>query len=134
MTISFVWNAARFKRFNGRRWSAFKKKPANRWGLLRFFTDTKFLVAASHARNVMGKKNKPAPAAPPAPVKPLISRRGCKVIGGGIGLLIIGYFVLSKADSMGQNWAATLSPFLILGGYAAIGIGIVLKDPAPNPS
>lgn len=36
-------------------------------------------------------------------------------------------------DPMGQNWASNLSPFLILGGYALIGLGIVLKDPATPP-
>ena len=60
-----------------------------------------------------------------------ISKRGWKAIGAGIGLLIVGYIVLSKADSMAQNWAGIISPFLILGGYAIIGIGIILKDPTP---
>lgn len=69
------------------------------------------------------------PAGTPSP----ISKRGWKVIGAGIGILILGYIVLSKADSMAQNWAGTLSPFLILGGYALIGIGIILKDPQTQP-
>lgn len=87
----------------------------------------------------MAKKNKrPAspneqsPAAPQLPVR-FISKRGWKAVGGGIALLLIGYFVLSMTDPMGQNWASNLSPFLILGGYALIGLGIVLKDPATPP-
>ncbi|MCG3205942.1 MAG: hypothetical protein KCHDKBKB_02666 [Elusimicrobia bacterium] len=61
----------------------------------------------------------------------LISKRGWRVIGVGIGLLIMGYFVLSKADAMAQNWAGHIAPFLILGGYATIGWGIIIKDPSP---
>lgn len=65
-----------------------------------------------------------------------ISKTGVKVILGGIFLLIIGFFVLTKADPSGQNFASTLSPFLILGGYIVIGIGIVFPDkkPASYPS
>ncbi len=85
----------------------------------------------------MGKKKdrlNPAkhPAAEPArPALKLegISRRGWKVIGAGIGIVIIGYYVLSLTDPAGQNWASTLSPFLLLGGYATIGVGIVTRDP-----
>ena len=58
-----------------------------------------------------------------------ISKRGWKVIGLGIGIVAIGFYVLSLTDPGGQNWASNLSPFLILGGYAIIGIGIVLPDP-----
>ncbi|MBI4052195.1 MAG: hypothetical protein HY400_06790 [Elusimicrobia bacterium] len=57
-----------------------------------------------------------------------ISRRGWKVIGFGIGTLLLGFFVLSKTDPMGQNWASRLAPFLILGGYGVIAIGIMLPD------
>lgn len=57
-----------------------------------------------------------------------ISKRGWKVIGLGIGIVILGFYVLSLTDPAGQNWASKLSPFLILGGYATIGVGIVLPD------
>ncbi len=83
----------------------------------------------------MAKKNKfnPIQSKPtPDTPKPLISKRGWKVILGGIGTLGIGYFVLSLTDPMGQNWASNVSPFLILGGYAIIGIGIVTKDTSSN--
>jgi hypothetical protein len=55
-----------------------------------------------------------------------ISRTGVKIIGAGIGIVVIGYLVLSKTDPAGQNWASMLSPFLLLGGYALIGLGILL--------
>ena len=61
-----------------------------------------------------------------------VSRRGWKVIGLGIGIAAIGYVVLSFTDPAGQNWASNLCPFLILGGYATIGVGIVLPDSAES--
>ncbi|MFH1378977.1 MAG: hypothetical protein ABII23_01745 [bacterium] len=54
-----------------------------------------------------------------------ISKRGKKIIAGGIGILMLGFYILSKTDPAGQNWASILSPFLILGGYAVIAIGII---------
>lgn len=69
---------------------------------------------------------------PPVPAKtaepPILSRRGKKVIFSGIGVAVLGYIVLTFTDPAGQNWASVLSPFLILGGYIAIGIGILLPD------
>jgi hypothetical protein len=61
---------------------------------------------------------------------PLVGRRGWKIIFSGIFLLLIGFVILSLADSPGQNWASNLSPILIIGGYALIGFGIIAKDPA----
>ncbi|MBI3296661.1 MAG: hypothetical protein HYZ75_00750 [Elusimicrobia bacterium] len=57
-----------------------------------------------------------------------ISSRGKKVIAGGMVLVAVGFMVLTKADPMGRNWAASLSPFLILGGYACVGWGIFLPE------
>jgi hypothetical protein len=76
------------------------------------------------------KQKKTKAAVPPAkPAEPKgISRTGKKIIGAGIVVLIAGYFVLTKTDPAGQNWASTVAPFLILGGYALIGIGIVAPD------
>jgi hypothetical protein len=58
----------------------------------------------------------------------MISRRGWKTIGGGAAIAALGYLVLSFTDPRGQNLASTVSPFLILGGYATIGAGILLRD------
>ena len=60
-----------------------------------------------------------------------ISRNGWMVIGAGTLCVLVGFFVLSLADPMGKNWAASLAPFLILGGYALIGFGLFLP---PSPS
>ena len=54
-----------------------------------------------------------------------ISVFGKKIIAGGIGVVIFGFWVLSFADSLGRNWASALSPFLILSGYAVIALGII---------
>ena len=61
-----------------------------------------------------------------------ISKRGKKLIFIGIGVLIVGFLVLTRTDPAGQNWASHLSPFLIIGGYAIIGIGIIFPDPKPQ--
>ncbi len=60
-----------------------------------------------------------------------LSETGKKTIAAGILVVAAGFFVLTSADPMGRNWAASLSPFLILGGYAVIGWGIFRDDPPP---
>lgn len=50
----------------------------------------------------------------------------------GIGTLAAGFIVLSFADPLGRNWASVLAPFLILGGYGLVGLGIFLPDPVPS--
>lgn len=60
-----------------------------------------------------------------------ISKRGKLIIFLGIIVAISGYFVLSLTDPEGQNWASKLSPFLILGGYSFVGIGIITPDKQP---
>ena len=77
------------------------------------------------------KKDKFAQALKGQPAKlEGVSKRGWKVIALGIGIVIAGFIVLSFTDPGGRNWASNLSPFLILGGYAVIGMGIVLPDHA----
>lgn len=65
---------------------------------------------------------------PAEPMEAGISPLGWKAIAAGLVLIAIGFFVLSHADRMGQNWAALVSPFLILGGYGLVGLGLFL-DP-----
>lgn len=62
-----------------------------------------------------------------------ISSRGKKVIWAGIAVLCLGFYVLTLTDPNGRNWASSLSPFLILGGYAIVAIGIFVRDPE-NPA
>jgi hypothetical protein len=68
---------------------------------------------------------KPLNTAPSSP----LSKRGWKIVFAGIGVVVLGYIVLSLADPRGQNFASRLSPLLIIGGYTTIGVGIVTKDP-----
>lgn len=83
----------------------------------------------------MGKKDKKnikkGGNSPPDPVKsPILSKRGWKVVYGGLGTVTLGFIVLCFTDPHGQNFASTLSPFLVIAGYALIAIGIITKDPA----
>jgi hypothetical protein len=82
----------------------------------------------------MAKQKKTVKEKVPAPPSPseVLSPRGKTFVAAGGSLVLIGFAVLSRADAMGRNWAASLSPFLILGGYAAIGVGLFLP-PAPPP-
>lgn len=63
-----------------------------------------------------------------------ISKTGWKIISIGILVLILGFFVLSKTDPEGKNLASILSPFLIIGGYIVIGIGIVFPGKKKSQS
>ena len=71
-------------------------------------------------------------AAIQSPAAPLtskvISSRGKKVIAAGIVMLALGFFILSKTDPQGQNWASMVSPFLIVGAYILIAVGIILPE------
>lgn len=60
------------------------------------------------------------------PSGPIISRRGKITMAAGIALAAVGYYILTLTDPAGRNWASSLCPFLILGGYAVIGVGIIL--------
>ena len=88
----------------------------------------------------MAKKIKKL-SAPEPPQKPAagqeISSRGWKVIALGIGVLILGFYLLTLTDPSVRNWASRLCPFVILGGYALIAVGIVTPEPsasAKNPA
>lgn len=86
----------------------------------------------------MTKKIKPQkPSAPIPPVKelegPILSKRGKITIAVGVAVVALGFYLVTFTDPAGQNWASTLCPFVILGGYAVIGVGIVLPDPEPLP-
>lgn len=59
---------------------------------------------------------------------------GKKLIGGGVGTLLLGFLVLSYTDSLGRNLASSVSPFLIFGGYAIIALGILWPPPSHSSS
>ncbi len=68
------------------------------------------------------KKNVQAPTPP----SESLDSRGKLIVGAGGVLVLAGFVLLSFADSMGRNLPALLSPFLLICGYAAIGLGLYL--------
>lgn len=83
----------------------------------------------------MGKKDKKTskPSLPaPAAEAPALSVAAKKLSGAGIALVVIGFVVLSRADALARNWAGQLAPFLILGGYGLIGLGLFLPPATPS--
>ena len=62
---------------------------------------------------------------PPQPAQePLLSKTQWKAVAIGILVVAAGFWVLTKADTAGNNWASHAAPFLILGGYAIIGLAL----------
>jgi hypothetical protein len=45
-----------------------------------------------------------------------------------MGLLLLGLILLVWTDPYGRNWASHLAPFVILGAYAVIFLGIFVPD------
>jgi len=70
-----------------------------------------------------------------APVSPLpteaLSPRGKRIVWAGGALVVAGFVLLSFADPLGRNLPALVSPFLLIGGYGAIGLGLFLPPPPP---
>lgn len=80
-------------------------------------------------------RKKTVEASLPAPRPPsggLLPRGKAAVAAGGI-LAAAGFLLLSRADPLGRNAAAALSPWLILGGYAAVAWGLFQVPPRPRP-
>lgn len=59
------------------------------------------------------------------PALPVISKKGKIIIAAGIGLVIVGFLVLTGTNPQGDNWASIISPFLLIGGYITIAAGII---------
>jgi len=77
------------------------------------------------------KKNKRPPVTEvkaTSPRTPLLTKKCLQFIGAGVVTLVIGYTVLSFADSKAQNLPGLLSPFLILAGYGLIGAGLFVNS------
>lgn len=70
-----------------------------------------------------------------SPVRaPLLSRIGKRIVLSGIASVVLGFILLTFTDPAGQNWASILSPLFLVGGYTAIGVGLVVKDPSAESS
>ena len=76
------------------------------------------------------KKDRPVPPSP----REILSPQGKRIAGAGGILVVAGFILLSFADSMGRNYPALISPFLLIAGYTAIGVGLFLPPPPPPES
>jgi len=74
-------------------------------------------------KNTM-KKDRPAAPLPTEALSP----RGKLIAGAGGALVVSGFVLLSFADPLGRNLPASISPFLLIGGYALIGAGLFLPS------
>lgn len=54
------------------------------------------------------------------------NKTGLYIIGIAILILIAGYYTLTKVNADASNWAGVVAPILIIGGYIAIAIGILV--------
>lgn len=83
----------------------------------------------------MGKKHRQAPPLEAVGEKTEeISARGWILIAVGAFLVAAGFVLLSFTDPMGRNWASSLCPFLILGGYGVVALGIFFPESSMPPS
>ena len=58
---------------------------------------------------------------------PAVKRKtGLYVIGAAVAVLALGYFVLTKVNADASNWAGVAAPIMIIGGYVAIAVGILI--------
>lgn len=79
----------------------------------------------------MAKKTKKAPVpAAPAPSAPMTPEGRALSVAGGV-LVLFGFLALSRADALGRGLVAQVCPFLILGGYVLIGLGLWRRPPSP---
>jgi len=46
------------------------------------------------------------------------------LIGCGVGLLIVGFIVLSKVNRMADNWAGFAAPVILVISWILIGVGL----------
>ncbi len=53
-------------------------------------------------------------------------KTGLYVIGAALAVLVLGYYVLSLVNPDASNWAGAFAPFLIIGGYVTIAVGILI--------
>jgi len=66
---------------------------------------------------------------PSTPSVNSLSKQGKTCLIAGICVGALGFWVLTYTDPAGQNWASILSPFLLVAGYALIGVGAVVRNP-----
>lgn len=70
--------------------------------------------------------NEPTGQEPPAEGD-RFGRTNWLLLAAGLALVVIGFFVLSFADERASNLAGRISPFIILGGYGLLFVGLILR-------
>ncbi len=74
-------------------------------------------------------------AVPAAPVSRISFPSSAKKwLLAGLFSVVVGFVLLCWTDPSGQNWASTLSPFLLVGGYVLLGVGFYQADSTATPS
>lgn len=82
------------------------------------------------ARNPRRNREVQAPAtSASSPTGAQFSPLAKKWIWMGIGFVLLGFFLVTHTDPAGANWASHVAPLLLVGGYAAIGIGLSFLKP-----
>lgn len=77
------------------------------------------------------KRDRPASPSPRVGLPEPLSPRGKMLVAAGGTLVVSGFVVLSFADPAGRNLAALVSPFLLIFGYGAVALGIILPPASP---
>lgn len=63
-------------------------------------------------------------------LKEEISLQGKKIIIGSIILLVVGFIILGFANQEANNFAAIVSPFIIIFSYAGVIFGLLTNSPS----
>ena len=53
-------------------------------------------------------------------------KTGLYIIGGALAVLALGFFVLTKVNADASNLPGAIAPILIIGGYIAVAVGILI--------
>ena len=73
----------------------------------------------------MSKKNlKINTSGPNSEVSPEEKEKSYKIVFVGAAIVIAGFFVLARANSMADNWAGFAAPAMLLAGWITIAAGL----------
>jgi len=74
-------------------------------------------------------ERKKAPIEPHVPAEESrFGRTNWLLLAVGLALLVVGFVILALADERAANFAGRLSPFLIVGAYATMFVGLIYRS------